>query len=317
MNVESITQESAAAAKSIRSSTIDGLIGNTPLIRVQRVIPDSISDRVQIYIKAEWFNPGGSVKDRPALNIVNSALAKGHLSEGRVLMDSTSGNTGIAYAMIGAAKGIPVELVMPSNVSEERKKIITAYGVKITYSDPLEGSDGARELAKNLLKETPEKYFYADQYANDANWKAHYETTGPEIWRDTNGQITHFVAGLGTSGTIMGTSRYLKEQNPEVQCVALQPEPFHGIEGWKNMDTAIPVPIYEPRILDRVITLPTDPAYHWAKTLGIKEGLLVSPSAGAAFHGALELAKELKEGLIVVVFADSADRYLSTHLHSN
>lgn len=291
-------------------------IGGTPLFELRRVLPAEIGEKVRILAKAEWFNPGGSVKDRPALRIVRDALASGELTRERGLIDSTSGNTGIAFAMIGAVLGFPVTLVMPSNASTERKKILKGYGADIIYSDPLEGSDGARRLVEEFIAEEGRHYFFADQYSNDSNWKAHYEGTGPEIWRDTGGEVTHFVAGLGTSGTMMGAGRFLKERSSAVQTVALQPEPFHGIEGWKNMDTAVPVGLYEPAVHDQLITVPTEPAYSWARELAAKEGLLVGPSAGAALHGAVEVAKTLAQGLIVVIFADGGDKYLSTSLFS-
>ncbi len=295
-------------------SKIVDRIGNTPLLEVRRVLPRDVSDQVRVLIKAEWFNPGGSVKDRPAYQIIKDAMASGALKPGQGLIDSTSGNTGIAFAMIGAALGFPVHLVMPSNVSTERKKILQGYGANIIYSDPLEGSDGARKLVNKIISEDEGKYFFADQYSNDSNWKAHYNTTGPEIWRDTAGAVTHFVAGLGTSGTMMGTSRYLKEASSSVQTIALQPEPFHGIEGWKNMDTAIPVGIYDQDQHDERITVETEPAYYWARELAAKEGLLVSPSAGAALEGAIQVAKRLESGTVVVIFADGGDKYLSTSL---
>ncbi len=308
------TPTSAAIAPQVGSRIVDR-IGNTPLIEVRRVLPSEVGPDVRIFIKAEWFNPGGSVKDRPAYRIVRDALASGELDPEKGLIDSTSGNTGIAFAMIGAAMGFPVHLVMPSNVSTERKKILTGYGANIIYSDPLEGSDGARRLVKELIQGEMRDHYFADQYSNPSNWTAHYDTTGPEIWRDTHGEVTHFVAGLGTSGTMMGTTRYLKEQSAAVQCTALQPEPFHGIEGWKNMDTAIPVGIYDNTVHDDLLTVPTEPAYFWARELAAKEGLLVSPSAGAAFYGAVEVAKKLDQGVVVTVFADSGDKYLSTSLY--
>ena len=290
-------------------------IGNTPLIEVRRVLPPSIPDEVRMLIKAEWFNPGGSVKDRAAARIVMNALANGQLTRERGLIDSTSGNTGIAFAMMGAVLGFPVTLVMPENASDERRKILRGYGAELILTDPLEGSDGARKhLASRIEAGDAERYF-ADQYSNPDNWKAHYETTGPEIWRDTNGEVTHFVAGLGTSGTMMGAGRYLKERSPGIRTIALQPEPFHGIEGWKNMDSSRPVGIYDPAVHDELLTLPTEPAYHWARELARKEGLLVSPSAGAALHGAIEMARTLDRGVIVVIFADGGDKYLSTSLY--
>lgn len=301
----------------MRTQNLISSIGNTPLIKLKRVLPDEISPNVEIYVKAEWFNPGGSVKDRPALQMVQDGISSGAFQRGQTLIDSTSGNTGIAYSMIGAAMGFPVALVMPENVSFERKRMIEAYGAKIIFSDPLEGSDGARDVVKNLVDENPSQYFFPDQYGNASNWKAHYQTTGPEIWRDTQGLITHFIAGMGTSGTAMGTSRFLKEQNSNVEAIALQPESFHGIEGWKNMDSSHKVPIYDASIHDRKITIPTEPAYHWARELARKEGVLVGPSAGGALYGALEVARELDQGLIVVVFADGGDKYLSTNIWSS
>ena len=289
-------------------------IGNTPLFELRRALPAEVGEKVRILAKAEWFNPGGSVKDRPALRIVRDALELGELTSGRGLIDSTSGNTGIAFAMIGAVLDFPVTLAMPSNASVERKKILKGYGADIIYSDPLEGSDGARRLVEELIAKEESRYFFADQYSNDSNWKAHYEGTGPEIWRDTGGEVTHLVAGLGTSGTMMGAGRFLKERSSAVQTVALQPEPFHGIEGWKNMDEAVPVGIYEPAVHDKLITVPTEPAYSWARELAAKEGLLVGPSAGAALYGAIEVAKMLSQGIIVVIFADGGDKYLSTSL---
>lgn len=287
-------------------------IGKTPLLRLKKILPKGTPDSVEVYAKAEWFNPGGSVKDRAAWQMIQEGEAQGALKKGKVLIDSTSGNTGIAYAWIGAAKGIPVELAVPRNVSEERKKIITAFGAKITYSDPLLGSDGARELVEEIVKKEPGKYFFPDQYGNPANWKAHYLTTGPEIWEQTGGKITHFVAGIGTSGTVMGTSRFLKEKNPQVFTLAVQPEPFHGLEGMKHMESAIPVPIYDPKQHDQKITVKTEPAYELARRLAREEGLLVGQSSGAALLGVFELLKKVREGVLVVIFPDGGDKYLST-----
>ncbi len=289
-------------------------IGNTPLLRLEHVIPKSISPKVEIYAKAEWFNPGGSVKDRPASRMIGDARACGTFKAGQTLIDSTSGNTGIAYAMIGAAMGFAVELVMPKNVSFERRKIIEAYGAKVIYSDPLQGSDGAREMVTDIVAKNPGQYFFPDQYSNPSNWRAHYETTGPEIWRDSQGRVTHFVAGMGTSGTVMGTGRFLKEQNSGVRIIAVQPESFHGVEGLKNMDCSVPVKIYDELVHDEKITIPTEPAYDCTRDLVRKEGFLVGPSSGAALFGALEIAKRLSEGVIVVVFPDGGDKYLSTQL---
>ena len=289
-------------------------IGHTPLLRLKKILHSKTPSSVEVYAKAEWFNPGGSVKDRPAWQMIREGEAKGGLKSGKILLDSTSGNTGIAYAWIGAAKGFPVELVMPRNVSEERKKIILGLGAKIIYSDPLLGSDGARELACQLVQKDPDRYFFSDQYSNPANWKAHYQTTGPEIWGETKGRITHFVAGLGTSGTMMGTSRFLKERNPKIFTLAIQPEPFHGLEGLKHMESAVPVPIYEPKHHDRKITVETEPAYELTRRLAREEGLLVGPSSGAALLGVFELLKEVREGVIVAIFPDGGDKYLSTAL---
>jgi len=294
--------------------SITDRIGKTPLLHLKKILPRGTPSSVEVYAKAEWFNPGGSVKDRPAWQMIQDAEAQGAFGPGKVLIDSTSGNTGIAYAWIGAARGFPVELVVPKNVSEERKKIISSYGAKIIYSDPLLGSDGARELALKTVQKDSQKYFFPDQYGNPSNWKAHYLTTGPEIWGETEGRITHFVAGLGTSGTMMGTSRFLKEKNPEIFTLAVQPNPFHGLEGMKHMESAIPVPIYDSKRHDRKITVETEPAYDLTRRLAREEGLLVGPSSGAALLGVFELLKEVREGIIVTIFPDGGDKYLSTSL---
>lgn len=291
-------------------------IGKTPLLRLRNVLPKTIPSTVEVYAKAEWFNPGGSVKDRPAWQMIQDGEASGKLKPGKTLIDATSGNTGIAYAWIGAVKKIPVELVMPTNVSEERKKIVSAYGAKITYSDPLSGSDGARQLVQEIVAKNPEKYFYPDQYGNPSNWKAHYLTTGPEIWEDTKGRITHFVAGLGTSGTMMGNSRFLKEKNPKIITLAVQPEAFHGLEGLKHMESSVPIPIYDAKFHNRKITVETEPAYELTRRLAREEGLLVGQSSGAAILGVFELLKEVREGVIVTLFPDGGDKYLSTSLWS-
>jgi cysteine synthase B len=294
--------------------TLVDFIGKTPLLRLSRVLPKWLSPDVEVYAKAEWFNPGGSVKDRPAYRMIQDGMASGDFKPGQTLIDSTSGNTGIAYAMLGAAMDFSVELVMPKNVSRERKRIVEAYGAKIIYSDPLKGSDGARDLVSEIVSKNPGRYFFPDQYSNPSNWRAHYETTGPEIWRDTEGRITHFAAGMGTSGTMMGTSRYLKEKNSEIQTIAVQPESFHGIEGLKNMESSFPVKIYNPKFHDVKITIPTEPAYAWTKELASEEGFLVGPSSGAVLYGTLEAIKDLKEGVVVVIFPDGGDKYLSTQL---
>ena len=289
-------------------------IGKTPLLRLNRVLSEYFPAEVEIYAKAEWFNPGGSVKDRAAYRMIYRGRETGAFKKDQTLIDSTSGNTGIAYAMIGACMGFPVELVMPGNISMERKKIVEAYGAKILYSDPLKGSDGARDLVYEVVQKKPTRYFFPDQYSNPENWRAHYETTGPEIWEQTGRRITHFIAGMGTSGTIMGTSRYFKEKNPGVECVAVQPESFHGVEGLKNMDSSVPVKIYDSKVHDQKITIPTEPAYHWTRELALKEGLLVGPSSGAAVYGAVTALKGLRKGVVVIVFPDGGDKYLSTQL---
>ncbi len=290
-------------------------VGNTPLIRLERIARELRG--TQILAKAEWYNPGGSVKDRAAASIVREARRVGQLANGRRLLDSTSGNTGIAYAMLGAAEGFPVTLCMPSNVSPERKNILRAYGAEVIYTDPGEGSDGAIVRARELYAAHPERYFYADQYSNDANWRAHYRGTGAEIWEQTDGLVTHFVAMLGTSGTFVGTSRRLKVLNPDIQCISLQPDsPFHGIEGAKHMESAIIPKIYDSTIADENISISTEAAHEMVKRLASEEGLLVGISAGAAAVGCMQVAHRLEQrgiydAVIVTVFPDAADKYLS------
>ena len=290
------------------------VVGNTPLLRLDRI--SAATPGVAILGKAEWTNPGGSVKDRAAAAIVKAAIASGELSVGRRLLDSTSGNTGIAYAMMGAALGFPVTLCMPSNVSPERKRIVQAYGVETIYTDPGDGSDGAIRKARELVAAEPEKYFYADQYSNRANWLAHYHGTANEIWRQTQGTITHFISMLGTSGTFVGTTRRLKELNPKIQCISLQPDsPFHGIEGAKHMPSAIVPAIYDASLADANLEIATEGAYAMCKRLAREEGLLVGISAGAAVTGSLRIAEQLaasaERGVIVTVLCDNADKYLS------
>ncbi len=309
-------QHAVAAAESSRpllGQTCEDRIGNSPLIRLEKIARDLPG--VQILGKAEWLNPGGSVKDRAASNIVARARAIGKFSPGKILLDSTSGNTGIAYAMLGAAQGFPVTLCMPTNVSIERKRILSAYGAKIVYTDPGEGSDGAIRIARELAAEHPEKYFYADQYSNDANWQAHYHGTANEIWQQTEGRITHFVAMLGTSGTFVGTTRRLKELNPKIRCISLQPDsPFHGIEGAKHMATAIVPKIYDPKLADEDLGISTEDAYATAKRLAREEGLLLGISAAANVLGCLHVARRLPPGepaVFVTILCDSGDKYLS------
>jgi S-sulfo-L-cysteine synthase (O-acetyl-L-serine-dependent) len=289
-------------------------IGNTPLLRLDRLTAHLPG--IQLLGKAEWANPGGSVKDRAASAIVLDAQRKGQLTRGKALLDATSGNTGIAYAMLGSAQGFPVVLCMPSNVSPERKNILAAYGAQIVWTDPADGSDGAIRMARKLAAEQPEKYFYADQYGNDNNWLAHYHGTANEIWEQTEGRVTHFVAGLGTSGTFMGTTRRLRELNPAIQCISMQPDsPFNGLEGLKHMATAIVPPIYDPTLADRNIEMPTERAYIMAKRLAKTQGLLVGVSAAAAVAASLDIAEEEaragREAVIVTILSDSADKYLS------
>ncbi len=292
-------------------------IGNTPLVRLStltRSLPG-----VQLLGKAEWANPGGSIKDRAAASIVADAEERGELGPSRPqrrLLDATSGNTGIAYAMLGAAQGFGVTLCMPSNVSPERKKILAAYGAEVVWTDPADSSDGAIRKARELAATNPGLYYYADQYSNDSNWLAHYRTTANEIWQQTNGRVTHFIAGLGTSGTFMGTARRLKELNPAIQCISMQPDsPFHGLEGMKHMATAIVPPIYKASLADRQMETATEDAYRMAKLLGRTEGLLVGVSAAANVATGLRIAEEEsaagREAVIVTILCDSADKYLS------
>ncbi|HEX9445293.1 MAG TPA: PLP-dependent cysteine synthase family protein [Candidatus Binatia bacterium] len=290
------------------------LIGETPLLQIEK-IAEGVSPGVRIFAKLEGFNPGGSVKDRPALKMVQEGIKSGQLAPGKTIIDSTSGNTGIALAMIGRVLGYPVELVMPSNVSAERKRIIHAYGARVTYSDPLEGSDGAIRLCREILHKDPEKYFKPDQYFNPMNSQAHYETTGPEIYRQTGGAVTHFVAGIGTSGTIMGTGRYLKEKNPKIRIVAVEPDDaLHGLEGLKHMATSIVPGIYHEQELDEKIAASTEDAYAMVYRLSQEEGVLVGQSSGAAMHATLQIARKLRSGVLVTVFPDFGDKYLTTNL---
>jgi len=298
-----------------RAHSVLELIGNTPLLEITRVTQGLLRPGVRVFAKLEGVNPGGSVKDRPARKMVELGLQRGELRPGKVIIDSTSGNTGIALAMVGAALGYPVELVMAANVSRERKKIIEAFGARPIYSDPLEGSDGAIVLCRKLIAANPERYFKPDQYNNEANPLAHFETTGPELWRQTRGRVTHFVAGIGTGGTIMGTGRYLKAQNPAVKVIAVEPDdPMHGLEGLKHMASSIVPGIYHERELDGKIQVSTEDAYEMVYALGQLEGVLVGQSSGAAMVAALRVARGLREGCVVTVFADFGDKYLSTNL---
>ena len=288
-------------------------IGKTPLLRLERVARELPG--VALLGKAEWMNPGGSVKDRAAASIITEAQRSGKLTPGKILLDSTSGNTGIAYAMIGAAQGFPVTLCMPENVSVERKRILSAYGANIIYTDPGEGSDGAIRMARELAVKHPDLYYYADQYSNDANWQAHYHGTANEIWQQTEGRITHFVSMLGTSGTFVGTTRRMKELNPGIRCVSLQPDsPFHGIEGAKHMPSSIIPKIYDASLADETLEISTEESYAMAKRLAREEGLLVGISAAAAVVGSLQLGQKVtknESAVIVTIFCDSGDKYLS------
>jgi len=306
--------QSDATRQERYGSVLIDRIGNTPLIRLDRIVRPYPG--VTLLGKAEWVNPGGSVKDRAAASMVRHALMSGRLGNGKTLLDATSGNTGIAFAMLGASFGFPVKLVMPSNVSPERKRILKVYGAEVEWTDPDFGSDGAIRRAREIAANEPETYCYMDQYSNPANWRAHYETTGPEIWRQTGGTITHFVAGLGTSGTFMGTVRRLKELNAAIQAISMQPDsPFNGLEGLKHMATAIVPAIYDPKLADRNIDVETEAAYKMAKLLAREDGVLVGISAAAAVVACEQIAREEsaagREATIVTVLPDSADKYLS------
>jgi len=295
-------------------SSLVSRIGNTPLIQLDRMVRELPG--ITLLAKAEWHNPGGSVKDRAVAAMVREARQQGRLKPGKTLLDATSGNTGIALAMLGAAQGIPALLAMPSNVSPERKRILKAFGAQVEWTSPHESSDGAIRRARELAGNHPERFCYLDQYSNKANWRAHYDTTGPEIWQQSEGRVTHFVAGLGTSGTFMGTTRKLKELNPDVVAVSMQPDsPFHGLEGLKYMPTSIVPAIYDPYLADRAVSVETEAAYAMAKKLARDEGVLVGISAAAAVEASLQIAREECEAgrsaVIVTVLPDSADKYLS------
>ncbi|TMC80422.1 MAG: cysteine synthase family protein [Chloroflexi bacterium] len=301
-------------ARGVGVPGITRLVGNTPLLRVR--LFDREFPQVEVYAKAEWFNPGGSVKDRAALSMIEDGERRKALTRDRTIIDSTSGNTGIAYALIGSAKGYHVRLVMPGNVSAERKDLVTAYGAEIVYSDAGEGSDGAIRMVRDIVAANPDEYFYPDQYSNPANPRAHYEGTAVEILEQTNGRITHFVAGLGTTGTFVGTSRRLKEHDASIRTIAVEPEDsFHGLEGLKHLPTAIVPKIWDESLADEVWGCPTEPAYDLARAVARTEGLLVGHSSGAALWAVRKLAETIREGVVVTVFPDSGDRYLSTGLY--
>jgi S-sulfo-L-cysteine synthase (O-acetyl-L-serine-dependent) len=304
-----------AAVPVRRAGSVLELIGNTPLLEITRLTRGLLAPGVRIFAKLEGFNPGGSVKDRAARKMLEVGIASGELRPGRTIIDSTSGNTGIALAMCAAVFGYPVELVMAANVSRERKKIIEAFGARAIFSDPLESSDGAIRLCRKIIDEHPDRYFKPDQYNNEANALAHFETTGPEIWAQTRGEVSHFVAAIGTGGTIMGTGRFLKSKNPGIRVIAVEPDdPMHGLEGLKHMASSIVPSIYHENELDGKIQIGTEEAYEMVYSLGQTEGILVGQSSGAALIAALKVARGLTAGCVVTVFPDFGDKYLSTNL---
>jgi cysteine synthase B len=303
--LDALTHQPALETRSLLD-----LIGNTPLLSFKRIAQPLAP--VQLLAKAEWYNPGGSVKDRAALSMILDGERRGLLTKSKILIDATSGNTGIAYAMIGAQRGYHVKLALPKNASPERKQSLLAYGAELVLTDPGEGTDGAQRYVKQLVEHNPDRYFYPDQYNNDANWRAHYDTTAMEIWRQTDGQITHFVAGVGTSGTFMGVTRRLKELNPAIQCICMQPDgPLHGLEGMKHMPTALVPGIYDPSIADEHVQVATEDAHRMCLRLAREEGLLVGVSSGANMVAAMRAAEAIKEGVVVTIFCDSAAKYLS------
>jgi cysteine synthase B len=302
-----------AVTANVTPSIVD-LVGNTPLIRLRKIERDLPG--IELYAKAEWKNPGGSVKDRPALRMIQEGIASGQLTEDKVILDATSGNTGIAYAMMGAAMGFKVTLCMPENVTPERKRILRSYGAEIIFTNPLEGSDGAIRTAQKLNEDNPGKFFYADQYNNPFNWRAHYEATGPEIIRQVGNRLTHFVAGLGTSGTFIGVGRRMREFNRNIVLASVQPDsPLHGLEGLKHMESAIVPGIYDPSLADEDVRVGTEEAYEMTRRLAHEEGLLVGISSGANLAGAFKIAR--KDAVIVVVFCDGGERYLSERFWEN
>ncbi len=309
-----IVPAAPAVGKSLPIRGLATTVGNTPLLPLQR-IAGHLWPRVQLHAKAEWFNPGGSVKDRPALSIIQAALAAGDLDGGVRLLDSTSGNMGISYATLGAALDIPVTLTVPGNASPERLSILRALGAEVVLTDPLEGSDGAMLVAAEMAAAHPDRYFYANQYNNSANWQSHFFSTGPEIWRQTERRVTHFVAGLGTSGTLTGVTHYLKSKNRKVRSIAMQPDsPFHGLEGLKHMPSAQKPGIFDPTLPDETVTVSTEAAYTMTRRLAREEGLFVGISAGAAVQAALTLAENLSDGVVVTLLPDAGYKYLSNSI---
>jgi cysteine synthase B len=295
----------------VENNFLESQIGNTPLIHLGTITKD-LPSNIEIYAKAEFMNQGGSVKDRAALAMILAGEKSGELTKNKTILDATSGNTGIAYAMIGAARGYKVTLTLPKNASRERKRILKIYGAEIIETDQMSGTDGAQIKAKELVSEFPDKYFYPDQYNNENNWKAHYDTTAPEIWDQTNGRITHFIAGLGTTGTFVGTSKKLKEFNPNLQAISMQPDsPLHGLEGMKHLETAIVPGIYDEQVADKNVEVATEDAQEMTRRLAREEGLFVGISAGANVFAALRLARELKEkAVIVTILCDGGGKYL-------
>jgi len=298
-----------AERKGAKAARVADLVGNTPLLAIHR-ITSHLPRPVHLYAKAEWHNPGGSVKDRPALWMLRAAEAAG-LTRDRTLLDATSGNTGIAIAMLAAAEGYRAILCVPANLAAERRRLLKAYGADLVLTPAADGTDGAQRAAKALANAEPGKYWYLDQYNNEANWRAHFESTGPEIWRQTDGTVTHFVACLGTTGTFVGVGRYLKKRNPRVRLIGVQPDsPFHGLEGVKHLATSVVPGIWDPTLPDEVLSVATEDAQAQVRLLARREGLLVGTSSGAAFDAALRLAERLRKGRIVIVFPDAGDRYL-------
>jgi S-sulfo-L-cysteine synthase (O-acetyl-L-serine-dependent) len=299
------------AADLFVGDSIDELVGNTPLLRLRRFEQEVVRG-VELYAKAEWKNPGGSVKDRAAIRMIIEGERSGQLTRGKTILDATSGNTGISYAMIAAARGYSVTLCIPENVTPERKRILRAYGAELVFTNPLEGSDGAIREVRRMFDEQPDRYFYPDQYSNPANWQAHYDTTGPEILAQTAGRVTHFVAGLGTSGTFVGTGRFLRHRKPDVQLVSVQPDAaLHGLEGLKHMESAIVPGIYDPQLADVDMRVGTEEAYECTRRLATEQGLLVGISSGAALAAGLKLARTVDQAVMVMIFSDGGEKYLS------
>ncbi len=309
-----MSHRALSVVENVPEQSILQRIGNTPLLRIHLL--EKEFPNITFYAKAEWFNPGGSVKDRPALRMLEEAEGTGELTVEKVILDSTSGNTGIAYALIGAAKGYQVKLVMPANVNEERREIVSAFGAEAIFTPALEGSDGAIREAHRLREASPGVYFMPDQYNNPFNWRAHFDTTGPEIVHQTNSEVTHFIAGIGTSGTLMGTGRFLKRHNRSIRVIAAEPDDaLHGLEGLKHMPSSIVPGIYDPSVYDEKVSVPTEAALELAHDLARTEGLLVGNSSGAVLYAAREVARRTPEGVFVMVFPDGGDRYLSSGLY--